>query len=108
MNLPATAQEPTMPIVETRHGRLRGSLHQGIAAFKGIPYAAPPVGALRWRPPADPLRWSGVRDAIDYGPWAPQRSSTLDGVMGAEQAAQSEDCLTLISGAPASTRPDGR
>lgn len=84
-----------MPIVETRHGRLRGSLHQGIAAFKGIPYAAPPVGALRWRPPADPLRWSGVRDAIDYGPWAPQRSSTLDGVMGAEQAAQSEDCLTL-------------
>ncbi|HNL32649.1 MAG TPA: carboxylesterase family protein, partial [Pseudomonadales bacterium] len=72
-----------------------GSLHQGIAAFKGIPYAAPPVGALRWRPPADPLRWSGVRDAIDYGPWAPQRSSTLDGVMGAEQAAQSEDCLTL-------------
>jgi para-nitrobenzyl esterase len=95
MNLPATAQEPTMPIVETRHGRLRGSLHQGIAAFKGIPYAAPPVGALRWRPPADPLRWSGVRDAIDYGPWAPQRSSTLDGVMGAEQAAQSEDCLTL-------------
>ncbi len=84
------------PIVDTQAGRVSGSASRhGVLTFKGIPYAAPPVGELRWRPPAPPQSWSGVRDATEFGHWAPQNKGALDDVMGAETGAQSEDCLTL-------------
>lgn len=82
-------------VVETASGRLRGLEREGVIAFKGIPYAAPPVGPLRWQPPADPEPWAGVRDASDYGKWAPQNPSDMDAIMGAEVGEQDEDCLTL-------------
>ena len=85
----------TEPVVETTGGRLRGSHSRGVLAFKGIPYAAPPVGALRWMPPEPPVPWAGVREALEYGCWAPQNRGALDDVMGAETGAQSEDCLSL-------------
>jgi len=59
------------PVVDTDAGRVRGSLEDGIAVFKGIPYAAPPVGALRFRPPRHPASWDDVRDATRPGPTAP-------------------------------------
>jgi para-nitrobenzyl esterase len=82
---------------ETRSGRLRGSERGGVLAFRGIPYAAAPVGRLRLRPPELPAPWAGVRDARASGPGAPQPGSTLGGAFTriAGPAATCEDCLTL-------------
>src|SRR5215510_8221395 len=69
-------------------GQIRGVLsdeYPDIIAFKGVPFAAPPVGDLRWRPPAPVMPWSGVRMADKVGPACPQRGA----------GAQSEDCLFL-------------
>ena len=85
----------TIPVLEIGSGKLQGSEKDGVRVFKGIPYAAPPVGERRWLPPADPAPWAGVRDARDFGDWAPQNKGALDDVMGAETGPQSEDCLTL-------------
>lgn len=84
-----------MTIAETSHGYLRGSRRDGIQIFKGIPYAAPPVGPLRWQPPADAIPWAGVREANEYGHWAPQRRSSFDEMTDSRSGEQSEDCLTL-------------
>ncbi|CAB4923675.1 unannotated protein [freshwater metagenome] len=57
-----------LPVVTTGAGALRGVAADGVAAFKGVPYAAPPVGALRFAEPAPVAPWDGVRDATHYGP----------------------------------------
>ncbi|WP_427184180.1 carboxylesterase/lipase family protein [Bordetella bronchialis] len=95
----------SMPEVATRAGTLRGRVENGIAVFRGIPYAAPPVGELRFEPPRDHAGWSGVRDALQDGPIAPQGRSRLAHVMGDFERPQSEDCLTLNLWTP---RADGR
>jgi carboxylesterase 2/para-nitrobenzyl esterase len=59
-------------VVKTRYGEVRGSVADGVNTFKGIPYAAPPFGANRLRPPQPVAPWSGVRDALTYGPKSPQ------------------------------------
>ncbi|MFZ2530253.1 MAG: carboxylesterase family protein [Rhodococcus sp. (in: high G+C Gram-positive bacteria)] len=59
------------PIVETTRGRVRGETRAGISVFKGIPYAAPPFGDLRFAAPEPAQPWDGVRDALDFGPTAP-------------------------------------
>jgi carboxylesterase type B len=59
-------------VVKTRQGEVRGSEASGVNTFKGIPYAAPPFGANRLRPPQPVEPWSGVRDALTYGPKTPQ------------------------------------
>jgi carboxylesterase type B len=64
----------------------------GVIAFKGIPFAAPPVGDLRWKPPVQPARWSGVLKADHYSPACLQKSR--------EEASSSEDCLYLNVWAP--------
>jgi para-nitrobenzyl esterase len=66
-------------------GRLRGA-GGGVASFKGIPYAAAPVGRLRWRAPEDPAAWRNIRDATQFGPQCPQPQPS---------AAVNEDCLSL-------------
>jgi para-nitrobenzyl esterase len=73
-------------------GRLRGAMIDGVAAFKGIPYAAPPVGEWRWRPPQPVAAWTGVREAVDYGPFCAQPQSEF---LWFELDVISEDCLTL-------------
>ncbi len=80
-------------VVEIASGGLRGAEGK-VRAFKGVPYAAPPIGALRWRPPQPATAWRGVRDALQYGPICPQPGNKTPG-------AQSEDCLTLNVWAPA-------
>ena len=62
-----------------------------VMVYRGIPYAAPPIGANRWRPPQPPATWSGVRPAVDFGPRCVQRGFAP----GADQVLSSEDCLYL-------------
>ena len=87
------------PVVRTREGAVRGLGVEGILSFRGIPYAAPPVGALRWRPPQAPVRSSGVRSAEQFGALCPQTYNGGDNGVGA--LPMSEDCLTLNVYAPA-------
>ena len=60
------------PVVTTQYGKVRGSVSDSVYTFKGIPYAAPPFGVNRLRPPQPVEPWSGVRDALTYGPKQPQ------------------------------------
>lgn len=90
--LPPPPRCPAEPeVVETAPGCLRGASASGVHAFLGVPFAAPPVGALRLRPPAAPAAWSGVRDALAKGKACPQLQKLVDGT----QLEWSEDCLTL-------------
>jgi para-nitrobenzyl esterase len=65
------------PVVQIGAGTLRGAIVKSAIAFRGIPYARPPVGDLRWQPPQPPLPWQGVRDALQPGSACTQRTSGL-------------------------------
>ncbi|MDN3260485.1 carboxylesterase family protein [Streptomyces sp. CSDS2] len=66
------AADQAGPVVTTPYGAVRGRYERGIAVFRGIPYAAPPFGPLRFRPPRPPEPWDGARDAGAFGPTAPK------------------------------------
>ncbi|WP_040809953.1 carboxylesterase/lipase family protein [Nocardia concava] len=86
------------PIAEPGGNAVRGIREQGLAVFRGIPYAAPPVGELRWQPARPHPGWAGtVRDAEHFGPSAPQPYAPApDPVLGRHgEPPFSEDCLTL-------------
>lgn len=85
---------------QVQSGALKGALDGDVAGFKGIPYAAPPVGPLRWRAPQAPAAWSGVRDADKYGAICTQKFDGKDNGVGA--LPMSEDCLTLNVWSPVS------
>ena len=86
----------TNVIVKTQNGDVRGSMADGVNTFKGIPYAAPPFGANRLRPPQPVEPWSGVRDALTYGAKVPQLPypPPFD-VLLQEPDVAGEDCLNL-------------
>jgi len=90
-------------IVETRYGRVEGSEQDGLQVFRGIPFAAPPVGPLRFAAPRPPEPWAGVRDCTAYGGSAPQPPIMLP-LPGMDVGPQDEDCLYLNVWTPA---PDG-
>lgn len=91
----AAAPDGTPVDLTTTCGDLRGAWHGGVARFAGIPFAAPPVGQLRFRPPAPPVAWDGVREATEFGPIAPQNPSLMDALFGGQAEPWSEDCLYL-------------
>jgi para-nitrobenzyl esterase len=87
-------------------GRIAGVLNGDVAVFRGIPYARPPVGALRWQPPQRLARWKGTLQAKQFGNICMQVPNSSDAGVGLEQP--SEDCLTLNIWAPAQARPAAR
>jgi len=85
--------EAAMTVVRTRAGRVRGTTSHGVHVFKGIPYAKPPFGARRFRPPQPVDPWDGVREATAFGPTAPQPE--FPGTEGFYPVIKGEDCLNL-------------
>lgn len=78
-------------VVTTDLGKVKGQTADGVTSFKGIPFAAPPIGDLRWRPPQLATNWTGVREAIQYGHDCMQKPFPSDAApLG---TTQSEDCL---------------
>jgi len=101
-----TMTAPVLPpalksIVSSPAGELRGAVAGNLRIFKGIPYAEPPVGKLRWRPPLPLPRWAGVRNATAFGPECFQPHGPLASVYSAPPMPMSEDCLTLNIWSPA-------
>src|SRR5215831_4499079 len=84
-----TSAAPRSPVVATDQGPIRGVDSGTVLAFLGIPYAAAPVGDLRWRPPQAHARWHGVLDATQFGPHCPQVATPYG------TPSTSEDCLFL-------------
>ncbi|MFP4641730.1 MAG: carboxylesterase/lipase family protein [Dehalococcoidia bacterium] len=82
-------------IVNTRAGKVEGYYKEGLYVFKGIPYAAPPVGELRWLPPQPTKPWDGIRSAKQFGPIAPQNEMEGGVIPEAPPQTQDEDCLFL-------------
>ena len=93
----APASGSANPVVRTAGGLVSGTDVAGVDSFLGLPYAAPPVGNLRWRPPAPAAGWRGVRDATQFGPSCPQ---ALTGNSLLPPGTISEDCLYLNVYAP--------
>nr|WP_314435171.1 carboxylesterase family protein [uncultured Brevundimonas sp.] len=92
----AHAGQPARPVVQVQSGAVRGVVQDHVAAWRGVPYAAAPVGDLRWRPPQPVAPWSGVREADALSPDCFQgRMPNLPGVKAAAPAPLSEDCLYL-------------
>jgi para-nitrobenzyl esterase len=99
LTLPASAANPL--VVKTDNGKVRGKLSADgqVRVFLGIPYAAPPVGALRWQPPQPAKKWPGVFDATNFGHRCVQTLGFPDMVF--RDPGQSEDCLNLNVWTPA-------
>jgi para-nitrobenzyl esterase len=95
--------ESAGPVVETNLGKLRGVSDSGVYTFKGVHYGASTEGSMRFMPPVKPAQWTGVRDAINLGPLAPQIMSNATGGSDIRKAMGdifgpgeiSEDCLVL-------------
>jgi len=98
MGPPPPPPDPT--IVATQSGEVQGIIEGNLIAFRGIPYAAPPTGDLRWKPPTAPAKWQGIRSAATFGNKCPQLDAN-DNPVG------DEDCLSLnvfISNPPPATK----
>ena len=93
---PESSRELTN-LVWTKYGPIRGEQQDCVHIFRGVPYATPPIGDLRWKPPREPHLWKDPRDAINFGPACPQRQDWPFG----KPLDMSEDCLYLNLWTPA-------
>jgi para-nitrobenzyl esterase len=103
------AAQQTPPVVKVDSGQLPGAIDDGVVSYKGIPFAAPPVGELRWRPPQPVAPWTGVRPPTQFA------ADCMQGRFGPPQAAganaspgPSEDCLYINVWRPASAAPGAK
>ncbi len=85
--------------VRTEQGIVQGTLSDGLRVFKGVPFAAPPVGDLRWKAPQPPEKWDGIYEATKFAP------GPIQG--GNPPAGKSEDCLYLNIWTPAQSASEG-
>lgn len=87
---------PNYTVAKTPYGKLKGYETEELIIWKGVPYAKPPVGELRWRPPQDPEPWEGVRDAISPAQKCTQLLTTTEWIRtGSVDPESGEDCLYL-------------
>lgn len=95
----------TAPLADTVHGTVRGTHERGVSVFRGIPYAAAPVGVHRFRAPAPVEPWEGVREAVAFGPTAPKRpyAPPLDQLLP-DPEVPGEACLNLNVWTPSPAR----
>jgi len=98
--LAAGSAQAAGPVVRAPAGAVEGEAAGGLNVFRGIPYAAAPVGGLRWKPPARLAPWTGVRPAKAFGPACLQPRMPPGGLYSSELPQLSEDCLTLNVWAP--------
>ena len=82
-------------VVKAPAGAVEGQMEGSVRAFRGIPYAMPPVGQARWKPPVPATKWEGVKPAKEFGPVCWQPSSKLSSVYKTDPLPMSEDCLSL-------------
>jgi para-nitrobenzyl esterase len=103
--VPALGAAPRQPTVETTDGPIAGFTRDGVAQFRGIPYAAPPVGPLRWRPPQPHAKWTATLDAVAFGDTCVQNQARLFA-----KPSLTEDCLNLNVYTPAgyAVKPEHR
>ncbi len=87
--------DPTEPVVRTAAGQVRGRAENGIAVFRGIPFAQPPVGDLRFAAPRPARAWDGVREAAMFGPPPPQSAFLLTPTAPVAPGADPDDWLTV-------------
>ncbi|MEM8891917.1 MAG: carboxylesterase family protein [Bacteroidota bacterium] len=81
--------------LELDKGPIRGYRQEGVAVFKGIPYAQPPIGKLRWKPPQKLAPWQEIKNCQDFGPVCPQAEYPKTSIYRISPRPQSEDCLYL-------------
>jgi para-nitrobenzyl esterase len=89
------AAELDYAVADTSTGKVRGTVVEGIKIFKGIPYGASTSGRNRFMPPVKPAAWAGTRDALAFGPTAPQTADTSGTTAAGSPPVQNEDCLVL-------------
>lgn len=94
--------EMSGPVADTLYGKLQGAHSDGVNVWRGIPFAAPPAGGLRFRAPQPPEPWDGVRDALEFGPVSHQPASSSNIRFGGTSPVYSADCLYLNVWSPES------
>jgi para-nitrobenzyl esterase len=99
LTVPAFADRT--PMANTTAGTVKGLAQGTLNVFKGIPYAAPPVGKLRWKPPQPLAPWHGIKTTTEFGPACYQPESKFVSIYTGDPMPMSEDCLSLNIWAPA-------
>ena len=100
----AQVRADSAPVVAAPAGKLRGEVSGELNVFKGIPYAQPPIGTGRWKPPVSMVSWNGVRDARQFGTACFQPKPRAESIYADEPPKMSEDCLFLNIWTPRSAR----
>src|SRR6185312_12531335 len=99
-----SVQAANLPVVRLPAGIAQGAIESGIRVFRGLPYAAPPVGSMRWKPPVPAPAWDGIRDATKFGAACFQPKPRAASIYADPPAEMSEDCLSLNIWTPSAAR----
>lgn len=97
---------PSNLVVQTSDGKVKGAYSEGARVFRGIPYAAAPLGDLRWKPATDVIPWSGVRDATEFSSTCAAPALPDPVLIPSNDGSENEDCLYLNVYTPKNVKPN--